>query len=286
LSTFDETFASKVRLINDFIERYWGQTQFDVRHGHGKLIESVCYSVSAGGKRFRPVLALLTAEALAQPPERVLAYGVSVEFIHTYSLIHDDLPCMDNDDMRRGLPTNHKIYGEALALLAGDALLTEAFAQIASAYAKEPQIAAQLVRILAQAAGARGMVAGQAIDMRAKGAQFTRDQLQTMHEMKTGALIASAVEGASVICGARADEYEDLKVFAQLLGLAFQVADDVLDSSEDDIEPGSYPALLGLPQSQVYLQELTMQAINRLKVFAERADGLRWIANFNLNRTH
>jgi geranylgeranyl diphosphate synthase type II len=256
-------------------------------HSISNLLQSTRYSLlQPGGKRFRPGLAIMTAEALGHSVERVLPFAAAVECIHTYSLIHDDLPVMDNDDMRRGQPTNHKVYGDATALLAGDALLTEAFRMLATAYAKEPQLAIQAVGELARAAGIYGMVGGQAIDMNSKSEEITVEELESMHRLKTGALIAVAASGAARLCGATPAQQEQITVYAENLGLAFQVADDILDYLPEKPEPGSYPALLGLEKTRAYLEELSKQCEASLQSWSSAAEPLRELAKFNTLRVY
>ncbi len=187
--------------VDASIDQLIGSWQVPSYKGIQKLKDSMSYSLSKGGKRFRPVLALMIAESFAVHPQRILPWAQAVEMIHTYSLIHDDLPCMDNDDMRRGEPTNHKVYGETTALLAGDALLTEAFAVLATAFRQEGELGLKLVGLLAEAAGLLGMVGGQAIDLENQKLMPGLDELKKMQEMKTGALIRVSAEGAALVCG-------------------------------------------------------------------------------------
>jgi geranylgeranyl diphosphate synthase type II len=224
---------------------------------------------------------MLTAEALGQPSARVLPFAAAVEFVHTYSLIHDDLPAMDNDDLRRGQPTNHRKFNEATAILAGDSLLTEAFQILGDGYAAEPDLAVAVIRELARAAGLHGMVGGQAIDMGAKKESISLEDLRLMHELKTGALIRVSAVGAAVLCRAGAERLREITLYAENLGLAFQVADDILDYDEKKIEPGSYPALLGLEKTQGFLRELTEKALNALSKWPASAEPLREIARYN-----
>ncbi len=286
--------------INDDMElkaqkvvRYLGDFFAQPQTTSESLLKAVRYSVlQEGGKRFRPALAMLTAEALGFPAERVLPYASAVECIHTYSLIHDDLPAMDNDDFRRGQPTNHKVFGEATALLAGDSLLTEAFHIIASAYADEPLVGLKAVAELAQAAGVWGMVGGQAMDMAAQtyletsGAAPTRESVELMHRLKTGALIRSAAVGAGILCSANPQQLKDLKKFSENLGLAFQVTDDILDYDPNKIEAGSYPALLGLEGTKAFLAQLTEDCLSSLESWSKLAEPLRELARFNQSRVH
>lgn len=275
------TDACVARVVK-FLDRHFSMAEVRL-DSQRRLFESVRYSVlQEGGKRFRPVLAQLTAIALGRDAERALAFAAAVECVHTYSLIHDDLPAMDNDDFRRGRPTNHKVYGEALAILAGDGLLTEAFQIIAENY--EPAVAAALVLELARASGLRGMVGGQAIDMNSKKEQISIEDLKTMHLLKTGALIRVSAVGAAIACGASAKIRQQIETFAENLGLAFQVADDLLDFDLAKPEPGSYPAILGPDKTKLFLSELTETCLNSLSAWPASADPLREIAKFNRDR--
>jgi geranylgeranyl diphosphate synthase, type II len=254
--------------------------------GWDRLMHSVRYSVlQEGGKRFRPVLAMLTAEALGQSAEKVLPFAAAVECVHTYSLIHDDLPAMDDDDFRRGQPTNHKKFDEATAILAGDALLTEAFQIVADAYAQEPVLAVKAIQELAKASGLRGMVGGQAVDMASKKESITLDQLRSMHSMKTGALIRVSAVGAAVLSGADSTQLKDITRYSENLGLAFQVADDLLDFDLAKPEPGSYPALLGPEKTKQFLEELTQGCLTSLASWSSAAEPLREIAVYNERRS-
>ena len=261
------------------------EAQGELAPGHQTLLESVRYSLlQEGGKRFRPVLAMLTAEALGQRAERVLPFGAAIECIHTYSLIHDDLPAMDNDDMRRGQPTNHRKYDEATAILAGDALLTEAFQIIADNYSAEPALGLRAVAEAAKAAGLYGMVGGQGIDVKSKTENISAIELREMHDLKTGALIRVSAVGAAILCGANPSQQNDLTVFAENLGLAFQVADDILDYDPSKPEPGSYPALLGVEKTRAFLDELTETCLATLGRWPATAEPLRQIAIYNRAR--
>jgi geranylgeranyl pyrophosphate synthase len=273
-----------VKSVVAFLDKHFAE-RADLYASHRRLLEAVRYSLlQEGGKRFRPVLALLTAEALGQPASKGLAIGAAIECIHTYSLIHDDLPAMDNDDFRRGQSTSHRKFDEATAILAGDALLTEAFQIIAEGYRSEPDIALALVLDAAQAAGFHGMVGGQAIDMGSKKDSVSLDELRTMHRLKTGALIRVSVVGAAIACRASAQQIKELALFADNLGLAFQVADDLLDFDPEKPEPGSYPALLGAEKTRAFLDELTKTCLKCLEAWPAEAEPLRAIAKYNFER--
>lgn len=284
MTTFSDMMQNKAATVSRFLDAYFAPTGQQLPHAQARLREAMRYSLLQEGKRFRPTLAMLVAEALGHSPERVLPFAAAVECIHTYSLIHDDLPVMDNDDYRRGLPTNHKVYGDATALLAGDALLTEAFRMLARAYHHEPTIATQLVFLLSEASGFDGMVGGQEIDLNSKKVSVTLDELEVMHRLKTGALISVAAVGAAHLCFATETQLEQIKVYSQNLGLAFQVADDILDFIPDKPEPGSYPALMGIEQTKVYLNELTAQLLESISGWSALANPLRELAQYNLQR--
>ena len=280
-------------LINDFCRTYWFDKNRSKAYGVEKLVEAVTYSLNNRGKRFRPVLCLHVAEALGQDQEfyrqRALPFACAVEFIHTYSLIHDDLPAMDNDDLRRGQPTNHRVFGEDFALLSGDALLTEAFTLIVDHYSYNPQLAMELVKLLSQRAGIAGMVGGQAIDLKAQVHGLDDMKLlNELHLLKTGALISCSVEGAALICEVNTAEIDKWREYGNCLGLAFQVADDILDYDEKNIEKGSYPGLVGLERSQRLLKDLSGQARQILSELPKKSEDssmpLIEIVNYNERR--
>lgn len=270
--------------VDEAIDGLLDRWQMPASPGLLKLKESIAYSYSRGGKRFRPVLALLIAETFAVRPQRVLPWAMAVEMIHTYSLIHDDLPCMDNDDFRRGEPTNHKKYGETTALLAGDALLTEAFALIADSYKEDPKIGLRLVALLSQAAGLFGMVGGQAIDLEFQKQKPSFQDLELMHLMKTGALIRVSAEGAALICGLPTEKVQLCREFGEQLGLAFQIQDDLIDAKEKE-EPGSFPSVLGLEQTRKYLADLNQRSLKNLAELGASEGSLKDLVLYNQQRT-
>ncbi|QDK36248.1 polyprenyl synthetase family protein [Bdellovibrio sp. NC01] len=280
----EQEMALKVQTVNQFVEKYLSEMELPKGSAIAELRKSMLYSATNGGKRFRPVLSLLVAELFGCAQERILPFAAAVEFIHTYSLIHDDLPCMDNDDMRRGKPTNHKVFGEDFALLAGDALLTEAFMVIARNYSDNGFLIGRLTELLSEAAGIRGMVGGQAIDLRAGEKQMSVEELTHLHVLKTGALIRVAVEGAAVIAGAKPSDIESLKKFGEGLGLAFQVADDVLDHGEKDQDIRSFTGVLGLDGTKDYLKKISDSTTAELHKVSGDAPMLEYLISFNLNR--
>lgn len=280
----DQEIAFRTQAVNQFVEKYLSDMELPQGAAIAELRKSMLYSATNGGKRFRPVLSLLVGELFGASQEKILPFAAAVELVHTYSLIHDDLPCMDNDDMRRGKPTNHKVFGEDFALLAGDALLTEAFMLIVEGYADSSFLVGHLTRLLSSAAGLRGMVGGQAIDLRAGDKQMSLPELTHLHRLKTGALIRVAVEGAAVIAGAKPSEIECLKKFGEGLGLAFQVADDVLDHGEKGQDLRSFTGILGLEGTKNYLLEISSSTLAELHKVSIEAPLLEYLISFNQNR--
>jgi len=264
--------------------------------------QAMRYSIFAGGKRLRPVLCLAAAEACGGKDEDALALAAAVECIHTYSLIHDDLPCMDDDDFRRGNPTSHRKYGEGIAVLAGDALLTIAFEIVANADAKSrPRYTtATVVSELAETSGSLKLIAGQVLDLegegKGKGSALTLAQLKRIHLSKTAALLTTSIRFGGMSANTTFERLEALTVFGQSLGLAFQVIDDILDVTQTTEKLGksagkdqaankaTYPSLMGLERSKKEAQKLTNKAMNALKVFGTRGQRLREIADYLLAR--
>jgi geranylgeranyl diphosphate synthase type II len=277
------------------------------------LTRAMRHSLMAGGKRLRPILCMAAAEAAGGDEDVSLPFACAVEMVHTYSLIHDDLPAMDNDDLRRGIPTCHRQFSEATAILAGDGLLTHAFLVLARPgicfdRCPVPETLAEQMGILADAAGIDGMIQGQMMDMHAQGKDpgelggSTRerlDYLTTMHILKTGRMIMASVDGGAVSAGASGDTRRALADYARNLGLAFQVTDDILNIEGDPVAMGkaagsdalnrkmTYPALLGLEQSKAHASGLVDQALCALEGFGDgRAEPLRAIARYVLDRKH
>jgi geranylgeranyl diphosphate synthase type II len=256
------------------------------------------YSVFAGGKRLRPVLVIAGAEAVGGTMEQVMPTACAMELIHTYSLVHDDLPAMDNDDFRRGVPTNHKVFGEAMAILAGDGLLTLAFGLIAGNFAAGTagRGLRQVVADVAEAAGTRGMVGGQVADIEAEGRQVTAEALDFIHLHKTAALIRASLRIGAVICGASPVQVQALSTAGGALGLAFQIVDDVLDvegtteqlgktaGKDQAQQKATYPAIHGLPASRVRAQALIEEAEAALRPLGPPAEPIRALGPFILER--
>ncbi len=254
------------------------------------------YSVFAGGKRIRPILCLEAARIFDAEVRNALYPGCAIEFIHTYSLIHDDLPALDNDDLRRGKPTSHKQFGEATAILAGDGLLTLAFETISAAQVSAERRVAMVTEIATSAGTVNGMVGGQVADLESEGKRVGPDTLEYIHRSKTAALIRASVTSGALCAGASAADVARLRRFGETIGWAFQVTDDILDVEESSAALGktagkdiaqqkaTYPAVFGLERSHEIAEELSTKAIAELQVYGERAERLRTIAEFLVMR--
>lgn len=264
------------------------------------LRESMEYSLQAGGKRIRPILVLLACEACGGDVDRAIPAACAVEMVHTYSLIHDDLPAMDDDPVRRGKPTNHIVFGEANAILAGDALLTFAF-EVLATQIQPVEIAAACCADLAKGAGPEGMVAGQVVDLQAEKSVETDEkievsQLEAIHRRKTGRLIAASLLMGGRIGGASAEQLKCLEEYGISVGLAFQIADDLLDCTGDEAKMGkaagkdeqrgkaTYPGLLGVQESRLRAEQLVGNAQQALQCFEERGHRLEALARYIIER--
>ncbi|WP_318614978.1 farnesyl diphosphate synthase [Sporosarcina sp. YIM B06819] len=260
------------------------------------LKSSMAYSVNAGGKRIRPLLVLATLEDLGVKSADALTVACAVELIHTYSLIHDDLPCMDNDDYRRGKLTNHKVYGEGVAVLAGDALQALAFESLTTLQDTSAEDALQLIRMLAGAAGAGGMVGGQMLDIEGETKQLSLMELETVHLNKTGALLSFSIEAGAILAGLHQEKTAHLKTFAWNIGLAFQIQDDILDitsttealgktaGSDISSDKSTYPSLLGLEGARERLAEHHRLAEQALAFLEKDEPLLGLFADYIVNR--
>jgi len=288
----------------ELVNRYLGLIlhPFDPRR---ELIQAMDHSLMAGGKRLRPILSMAAAQACGKDFLLALPAACSIEMIHTYSLIHDDLPAMDNDDLRRGLPTCHKKFSEATAILTGDALLTHAF-QILSEPEKifkiypDSQIRLGLISKISQAAGIQGMVEGQMLDMQSYQSEQndSLSHLKKIHALKTGKMITVSVEAGAMSVGANFETIEKLIVYADIIGLAFQVVDDILNIEGDPQIMGksagsdalnekmTFPAIIGIDASKKYAEELIEKACDSISHFDASATPLRAIANYIMNRDH
>ena len=267
--------------------------------GSSRLHDAMNYSLMAGGKRIRPILCIAAAEATGTADEDVLRAGCALEMVHTYSLVHDDLPAMDDDDLRRGRPTCHKAFDDATAVLAGDALLTmgmELLAGTAGQSTRPPRVWLDVIGELADAAGRNGMIEGQMRDMSAEQTPVDLASLEELHRLKTGRLIRASVRIGSMLAGADSDTARHLESYANRIGLAFQVTDDMLNVTGDpDImgkaagtdstrNKSTYPSLMGLEASRGYANELVADALRALDNFDNRAEPLRAIARYILER--
>lgn len=294
---FKEEMRNLTALVDDYLVKYFDRLNREVPEK--RLVESMSYSVMAGGKRIRPVLMLAVTKMLSGDPQEVMPFAAAIEMIHTYSLIHDDLPAMDNDDYRRGKLTNHKVFGEAMAILAGDALLNEAFSLLFEASANAGDKMEHWVKascIIARAAGRDGMIAGQVIDMESEGTQVSATKLKTMHRKKTGALITASVIVPAVFLGLSEDKIKALTEYAENIGIAFQIRDDILDvegtieelgkpvGSDERNRKTTYVSLYGLDGAKEMLREVTRKAVESLDVFGERAWFLKEIAYYIAER--
>lgn len=290
----DAYLKDRRKIVEEALERYLSEEDSAPQELH----TAVHYSVFAGGKRIRPILCLAALEACGGDIAPAMPVACALELIHTYSLIHDDLPAMDNDDFRRGKPTNHKVFGEALAVLAGDALLTEAFVLLSRA--EKVRLAAErrlaVIQEIASAAGIAGMVGGQALDIRAEKIKPDFEGLTDIHRRKTGALIIAAVRAGGILAGAGDAKLQALGVYGFHVGIAFQIADDILNVEGDSLRMGkktgsdaalgkvTYPSLLGLEEAKEQLARHVEAAISGIAAFDARALPLRVIARYIMDR--
>lgn len=287
---FKETFQGYITMVeNTLAQLPWVKDS---------LNESMYYSLIGGGKRIRPVLALASAEVAGGNPETILRAAAALELIHTYSLIHDDLPAMDNDDYRRGRLSNHKVFGEAQAILAGDALLTYAFELLADLDLGQPERELRVIREVAAAAGKDGMVRGQVLDIDGEGKALTLTEIEEIHKAKTGALLTVSARLGGILAGGTEEQISALTDYAQALGLAFQIKDDILDIVGDsetlgkpagsDLRQGksTYVSLLGLEGAEHQLHAQIVQAQAALKPFGSKASFLNELARYIEERQH
>ncbi|WP_041276564.1 polyprenyl synthetase family protein [Desulfosporosinus acidiphilus] len=287
---FNETFQRYLSMIEEHLAQIpWGKDT---------LSESMSYSLVGGGKRIRPVLALAAAEAVGGNPEKILPAAIALELIHTYSLIHDDLPAMDNDDYRRGRLSNHKVFGEANAILAGDGLLTYAFEFLADPILGQPEKQLRVIREVAAAAGKNGMVGGQVLDIAGEEKKLSLTEIEEIHKAKTGALLIASARLGGILAGGSEEQIEALTNYAQALGLAFQIKDDILDVIGDsetlgkpagsDLRQGksTYVSLLGLEEAKHQLHAQTQRAQSALKLFERNFSFLSELAVYIEQRQH
>lgn len=283
----------RARLVDDALERYLPREEMRPQVLH----RAMRYSTLSGGKRLRPVLVIAGAEAVGGNAETVLPTACGIEMIHTFSLIHDDLPAIDNDALRRGRPTCHVQFGEAVAILAGDALFATAFELIARNVETAPaERVVRVLHVIAEASGTRGMVGGQMVDIESEGKQVDAETLEYIHRHKTAALIRASVVSGAILAGAEQWQVDILSRYGELTGLAFQIADDLLNVTGDprktgkavgtDAERGkaTYPALFGIEASRERAYQLVQEAAQALQPFGERAEPLRAIAYLVVER--
>lgn len=274
-----------VKLINTYLDSAIPECSF----GEDVVHKAMKYSLSVGGKRIRPVLVLEFCNICGGDVSKALPFAAALEMVHTYSLIHDDLPCMDNDDTRRGMPSCHIKFGEDYALLAGDGLLTRAFGVLCESEAPSESIV-KAVSLLSELSGVNGMIGGQVVDLKNEGKACTIETLETMDSLKTGELIKCAALLGVIAAGGTKEEYVAAGEYASYLGHAFQIVDDILDvvgdekelgkpiGSDKDSEKSTYVSVLGIEKSQQYADEITQKAIDALEVFGDKADNLRELA--------
>lgn len=291
--TTRDYFKKQAELVDSWLDRLLPNT--DV--APGIIHEAMRYSVFAGGKRLRPVLTIAAGELFGASPDILLPAACSIEMVHTYSLVHDDLPAMDDDDLRRGLPTCHIKFGEALAILAGDALLTHAFITLSSLKCQDRELQIRLIQEVGLAAGTyNALIGGQVLDLHFEGKPVTPVELETIHRAKTGALIRCAVRTGALVGGASYEELEILSLFGEKIGLAFQIADDLLDETATTEELGktagkdaaadkaTYTSVYGVEQARLLASQITSEALDLLNIFGNRGTQLGEIALFVIER--
>lgn len=298
MADFNKRFEDYVRLVNEKADEYVGKDMFTGRESAGleAMLEAMAYSLKNGGKRIRPVLCLEFCRLCGEDYKKALPFAIGVEMIHTYSLIHDDLPCMDDDDMRRGKPSSHKVFGEANALLAGDGLLTLAFETVLSAPEVSGEAKAKAGLELAKAAGCSGMIAGQVMDLSNEGKAVGIDDIRNTDRLKTGELIRVSALLGCIAAGADEEKIKAAEKYCGNIGLAFQIVDDILDvtsdaetlgkpiGSDSENEKSTYVSLLGLEESASFAQRLTAEAKAALDIFGDEGEFLSQLADKLLER--
>jgi geranylgeranyl diphosphate synthase type II len=287
--------ASRAQQVNAWLDRLVPAQTSKPENLH----RAMRYSLFAGGKRLRPILVLASGEALGASTEALMPTACAIEMIHTYSLIHDDLPAMDDDDIRRGRPTCHKVFGEAVAILAGDALLTLAFQVLASAEGLDPDLAIRVMREVAAAAGTcDALIGGQAMDLESEGKDVDPETLERIHRSKTGALIRASVVSGGIIAGASQAQLDMLRTYGEKIGLAFQITDDILDVTSSNEQLGktagkdqaarkaTYPAIFGIEASRARAQQLIEEAVSAISELGAEVRWLEAIARYSIARSH
>lgn len=294
---FNEEIAEIGSKVNIALDSYITSMQTP----QATIYEAMRYSLMAGGKRLRPLLALVVCNMLEGNENDIMPFACAIEMIHTYSLIHDDLPSMDNDDFRRGRPTSHKVFGEAMAILAGDALLNKAYELLLKTVVEEPDshkqaLMAKAAEYISKAAGSEGMIAGQVVDLESEGKEIDIELLEFMHSCKTGALIKAPIMAAALISEASVEELNALEAYAAGIGIAFQIKDDILDvegsieelgksiGKDEASSKSTFVTIYGLSKSKELLEEVTEKAINSLGIFGFRANFLKELATYLVRR--
>ncbi|MBE7022611.1 MAG: polyprenyl synthetase family protein [Ruminococcaceae bacterium] len=282
---------AKINLVNGALQKYFVKQE----NYQASIYNAMEYSLFSGGKRIRPVLCLSCAELFGNG-EEAMPFACALEMVHTYSLIHDDLPCMDDDDLRRGKPTNHIVYGEGMAVLAGDALLNLAAETVLSHAQLPPALTLEAMKAIFVSSGTEGMIGGQVIDLESEGKPIDAVTLMAMHVHKTGALMIAAAKAGALVGGAGREDVLNMENFARYVGVAFQIKDDILDvesttdvlgkpiGSDSANEKTTFVSLYGLAQSKKMLEDYTQKAIELLDCYGEKADFLRELSLFLLRR--
>ena len=289
---FYKELEEKIIEVNKSLEKFIEEKEAP----QATIYKAMNYSINAGGKRIRPVIMLSCAELIGGTSDGVMPFACALEMIHTYSLIHDDLPCMDNDDLRRGKPTNHKVFGEAMAVLAGDALLNKAFETILKNSQVSPNMTLAALSEIATASGTEGMIGGQVIDIESENKQIDAVTLMTLHLNKTGALIMTAARVGALLSGGGREDLLLMEEFSRYLGIAFQIKDDILDvegseealgkkiGADEENKKSTFVSIYGLEQSKKILYDYTQKAIEILSSYGEKAEFLIELCKFLLSR--
>ena len=292
MNNIKELLKEQIKFTDGYLDKYLAEKD----NPQNIIYKAMRYSVFAGGKRLRPILMMNTCNMCGGDVNEVIPFACALEMIHTYSLIHDDLPAMDNDDLRRGMPTSHIKFGEATAILAGDALLNKAFEVVSQYNGNNPQRAIKAMNMLAVSSGTEGMIGGQIVDMESEGKDITLDELKYLHLNKTGAIIRSACTVGALMGGASDGEIKAVDEFAQNLGVAFQIQDDILDVTGDEKELGkpigsdaeenknTYVKLVGLEKSKGLAKEYSEKAKKSLEMFGEKAEFLINLTDYLIDR--
>ncbi len=286
--------SERIKIIDNSLNKFLPV----INNPQSGIYDSMRYSLFAGGKRLRPILMWETAKICGGDWETIEPFACAIEMIHTYSLIHDDLPAMDNDDLRRGMPTNHIRFGESTAILAGDALLNKAFEIISSSRYTNPAAAMRAMSYLSASSGTEGMIGGQIVDIASEGKKITPELLKYIHKLKTGALINAACVIGGILMQASEKEISAIDDFSTNLGIAFQIRDDILDvtgneneigkpiGSDTDSEKSTYVSIYGLDESEKLVKMYSDKAVFSLDIFGAKADFLIRLTNYLVNRTN